>query len=1005
MPEHESSAVSFKETLNLPHTDFPIRAQHHNDDSLMLERWTKEDIYTKTFDLHKGETSFILHDGPPYANGHLHLGHAYNNILKDIVAKSQRMMGKHVPVTPGWDCHGLPIEAHVAKQNPELTGSHLKAACRAYASQWVDVQKEERKQFGVFMDFEHPYCTMDFDYEANILRAFGSFVGAGYIERKHKTVPWCASCKTVLATAEIEYQERKDPSLYVLFTLTDDTVRNLFPDLVKQRISAVAWTTTPWTLPLNRALLVKPSASYTMVSLDDRYIIVSSQRVDDLCSLLGKKKEIVLEFNADKFSMFPAQAHHPFIDTLVVPFIPDESVSLSDGTAFVHCAPGAGPDDYETGKKNKLEIFSPISPEGIYTSGVLPTELVGISIEQGQSWVINKLNECNTLLHKTSIRHSYPHCWRCHKGLIFRATKQWFCDLSRNDLKEKTLKAITSIKTIPENSIERLKATIEGRLEWCLSRQRVWGIPIPALICNSCDHAYINQDLIGAVADGVAKEGIEFWDNLSVERLRTSDFTCPPGIEFWEPLVGETKLVNGTRTCSHCAGTVFSKETDILDVWFDSGVSHFTVLQQRPELQFPADMYLEGKDQHRGWFQSSLLTSMVLNGKPCMKMLLTHGFTVDAHGRKMSKSLGNVVHPREIMDIMGIDGLRLWVSSIDCASDATVSATLLKNVQEVFRKIRNTCRFLISNLYDFDFQTQSLALTELRLIDQYALQELFQYNHAIIAAYNTFDFTAAFHLLADYCASKLSSFYLDIIKDRLYVSAPSSKDRRSAQTVCWYILDTLIRLIAPILSVTAEQLHDQLRNEDHESIHLQRFASLNSVWESLVHQITIEKPGVDGVLAEGGNVIAMGTIDMIAFTTAHETRWLTIKNIRSALLKAIEQQREQGVIKHSLEAHLIIYIDDAASYAPVLHAFFAELQSRGETPELFFKELVIVSTCDIVMYQNNLTISCLDGLYVSVQRAQGKKCPRCWQWHTDHMKHDLCTRCYGIVHDMRDINV
>jgi len=995
--------VDFKHTLNLPQTDFPMRSNPILDDKIMLDRWEKEDIYRKTFELHKGAEKFILHDGPPYANGHLHLGHAYNGILKDIVTKSQRMMGKQVPVTPGWDCHGLPIELQVTKQDPSLTGASLKTACRAYAQQWIDVQRAERKSFGVFMDWDRPYATMDFDYEANTLRAFGDLVAGGYIERKNKTVPWCASCQTVLASAEIEYQDRKDPSIYVLFSLTKESAEKAFPEIKDRDINVVIWTTTPWTLPLNRAVLIKPGAAYQLLEIRGQLIIVGKERADALCALVGCEKIVISEFLADSFSQFSLKLKHPFIESFIVPLIFDDSVLLSDGTAFVHSAPGCGPEDYEVGVKNGLEIFSPIASDGTYTDMIKPEELIGMSTKDGQIWVIKKLAEMQRLLFKNSITHSYPHCWRCRNGLIFRATKQWFCDLEKHDLKQKTLIAADTIKTVPEKSINRLKATIEGRFEWCLSRQRQWGVPIPALICIQCDHAYIAQNMINAVADHVQKHGIEFWDTISVSQLTNRDFVYRSGIEFWEPLAAEIETITEHFECKACKSTMFKKEHDILDVWFDSGISHYAVLMQRPELGFPADMYLEGKDQHRGWFQSSLLTSMILNKKPSTKILVTHGFTVDAQGRKMSKSLGNVMAPQEIMNKLGTDGLRLWVSSIDCSSEAVVSPALLQNIQEVFRKIRNTCRFLVSVLYDFDIDADGIELANLHVVDQYALQELFRHNNSCINYYKKFDFTALFHTIGDYCSVQLSSFYLDIVKDRLYVSAKKSKNRRSAQTTCFYILDTLVRLMAPILSFTAEQLSDHYQNNKTESIHLQRFNQLESVWEQLVQSITLEHPYIPVDIAEGVDIATIRTIDTISFDAEHRRRWEVLQLIRSGLLKALEIIREQGIIKHSLEAQVTVYFDDLSLYVPVLHAFFAELQQKGENAELFFKEFIIVSRFDIVTSPDNLTLSQIcPGLYVQAVRAAGEKCPRCWQWHTDKHEHNLCGRCLEIVKKCED---
>ena len=537
MSQETPEKKSFKDTLNLPHTDFPIRPNHKQDDALLLKRWESENLYQRSFEKNKGEEKFILHDGPPYANGHIHIGHAYNKTLKDIVCKSQRMMGKHVPVTPGWDCHGLPIEFAVKKENPELSGDELKKACREYARKWINIQRHEFKQLGVLMDWDNPYLTMNFEYEASILKAFGILVEKGYIERKNKTVPWCPTCQTVLASAEIEYQDRKDPSLYVLFTLEQRVSNHLFPQLQNKPVSLLVWTTTPWTLPLNRAVLLKPNTEYVVLETADNYIIVGKDLADKIAQLLEVTKSVVAEFNSQVFINLPVSVAHPFITDLQIfidarahvahPFIPDfyvpvlldDSVLTSDGTACVHSAPGVGPIDYEVGVKNNLEIYSPITPDGHYTQDIKPQELAGMSVAYAQGWVIQKLLDMNKLILKASIKHSYPHCWRCRGGLIFRATKQWFCDLSKNNLKEESCEAVSRINMLPEASHNRFEATIEGRLEWCLSRQRTWGVPIPALICDSCDYVYTNKEFINDVARGVARNGIEYWDTVSVEKL------------------------------------------------------------------------------------------------------------------------------------------------------------------------------------------------------------------------------------------------------------------------------------------------------------------------------------------------------------------------------------------------------------------------------------------------------------------------------------------------------
>lgn len=973
MAFQNDSTVSFKDTLNLPRTDFPIRADAAQHDPIMIKRWHEEHLDHKTFVHNDGKKKFILHDGPPYANGHIHIGHAYNKILKDIVTKSQRMFGNHVPVTPGWDCHGLPIELKVSTEYPHLDPVSLKKACREYAQKWINIQKEEFKKLGVLMDWEHPYLTMNYGYEAEIIRSFGTFVQEGYIERKNKTVPWCPSCQTVLASAEIEYEDRKDPSIYVLFPLTHEARKKIAPSLSEKEVSLLIWTTTPWTLPLNRAVLLKPDTEYTVIEVNGQYVVLGASLVDALCAAMGVEKTVIATFNSDVFAGERSYAYHPFINDLQVPIILDQSVLVAEGTACVHSAPGAGPEDYEVGVKNNLEIYSPVAGDGRYTNQIVPQELTGMTVADGQIWVIKKLAELNKLLYKTSIRHSYPHCWRCHNGLIFRATKQWFCDLSKNDLKERTLEAADGIATYPEKSINRLKATIEGRLEWCLSRQRVWGVPITALLCAQCDKPYITKQLLDIIADHVAQEGVEWWDKVLVDDVKPAGLTCA------------------------CGSTSFEKETDILDVWFDSGISHEAVLKKNPALAYPADLYLEGKDQHRGWFQSSLLTSMVLSGTPSMKAILTHGFTVDDKGRKMSKSLGNVVSPQEMVDKLGTDGVRLWASSIDGSGEAVVSEKLTQNVAEVFRKVRNTARFLLSNLYDFDSATDAIPLEKLRLIDQYALRELFVLNYQLLKAYEEYDFTAVYHMLGDYCASDLSALYLDIIKDRLYVEKADSYARRSAQTVVWYILDTLTRLMAPILSFTAEQVSDLYEKNKKVSIHLQDFARLQKVaiflekhdeqLEHLARTVKSEMP-FDEMVA---------SLSRSSFVALKEGRWQLMLTMRSAFLKAIEELRAQGTVKHSLEARITYFIEPGSSLAQVVESFKKDLANTDQDLNAFLKEFVIVSQVVMAAAAQDLQKTAVDGLFVRVEHARGVKCPRCWHWDETEHVHGLCQRCQKIV--------
>jgi isoleucyl-tRNA synthetase len=968
MAEQKPVKMSFKETLNLPRTDFPIRANATIDDPHMLERWQQEGLYTKSFYANEGQEKFIFHDGPPYANGHAHLGTAYNKLLKDIATKAQRMFGKQVPITPGWDCHGLPIEWKVAKENPGLSRTELKKKCREFAYEWMQVQREEFKRLGVLMDWDRPYLTMSYAYEAKILEAFGIFVDKGYIERKNKTVPWCPSCQTVLAAAEIEYADRKDPSLFVLFPLEQGAKATVFKQYVEKPVHVLVWTTTPWTLPLNRAVVLKPATTYQLLDIHDSLVIVGKTLADVVCKVLGVEKKVLQEISSDDLK--GARVQHPFASDLKVPIILDQSVSLDEGTACVHCAPGCGPEDYEIAVKNNLEVFSPLSVDGKYQLGIVPAELEGMSIVDGQGWVIKKLEEKGILLHKTSIVHSYPHCWRCRGPLMFRATKQWFCNLSRGELKQRTLDAIEGITLLPQAGGNRLQATIEGRLEWCLSRQRTWGVPIAALICANCDYTYVTKELIDRVAAYFAKEGIDYWDQVDPQELLPKNFSCP-----------------------HCQGTEFKKEQDILDVWFDSGVSHYAVLKENKELGFPADLYLEAKDQTRGWFQSSLLSSMVIEEEPCVKMIVVHGFTVDAQGRKMSKSLGNVVSPQELIEKLGTDGLRLWVSTVAIGGDAVISETLLQNVQEVFRKIRNTCRFLLSNLYDFDLERDAVVFESMPVIDRYALQQLFIANHKIMTAYRAYDFTVVFHTLTDYCAGDLSAFYLDMVKDRLYVEKADGHLRRSAQTVCWYILDTLTRAMAPILSFTAEQLSDHYQRNKTASIHLQRFSHLEPVLHFFAPHAQV---GPGQMLAYGPQSEEyLEEIGLNAYFNQQEEQWMLLKKIRAAVLKAIEPLREQGIIKQSLEARVTLALDE--KLVGTLQEFFKQLKSGNQDEISFFKEFFIVSQVIIAAQADGLETTEVPGLRVSVDHAHGEKCPRCWQWEVTTHEHQLCNRCATIV--------
>lgn len=971
MSKHEDlqdAVLSYKDTLNLPRTDFPIRAQSHIFDPEILKRWDAEKLHALTSAHNKGKESFILYDGPPYANGNIHLGHAYNKILKDIVTRSERMSGKHVPVIPLWDCHGLPIEIKVVQETQEKDPVKLKQACRQYAAKWTEIQKQEFKKLGIMMDFDQSCMTMDPIYEAQTLRAFGIMVAKGYISRKQKTVPWCMHCQTVLANAEIEYEERKDPSVYVQFPFDQATVTKLFsdmPELFDQKISLLVWTTTPWTLPLNRAVVLKPGAKYQLIELDDRFVILGKELVVKFASVMQLDAKVIAEFDAER--LIGQKVCHPFIKDVQVPVIGDAFVSLEDGTACVHSAPGCGPDDYEIGIKNGLEIYSPLTIDGRYTQDIVPADLAGMLVTDGQWAVLKKVEEAGNLFFKQSIRHSYPHCWRCHNGLIFRATQQWFCDLSQHNLRDRALQAIAAMRMIPETGRNRLSATISGRLEWCLSRQRTWGVPIPAVSCSDCNDVYLSVDLVEKVAQGVEKHGIEYWDIVAIEALISSG------------------------SCIKCGSKNLKKEADILDVWFDSGVSHFAMLSEGVDVTYPADIYLEGKDQHRGWFQSSLLTSLALHENPAMKEILTHGFTVDEKGRKMSKSIGNVVSPDDIIAKIGLDGLRLWVASNDYDSDPVVSDNLINNVAEVHRKIRNTCRFLLSNLYDFDIAKDAVHVDKMLLIDQYALSELISLNRSVQQSYKDRKTTAIFHELADYCVKELSAFYLDIIKDRLYVEKSDGFERRSAQTVCYYIVETLTKLMAPILSVTAELVSDCYQRNKKASIHLQDFEDLDWIEDRLFGQYSATYGVITDKRLVGIHEAPVYRCTVVEF----QKIWQAMRDVRGVVLKSLENLREQGVIKHSLDAAVTLHISSDFKYYDQIQQLFAMIAQQGQSVELFLKEYFIVSQINLKLDHTGMQ-QYLPGLFLQADKAVGGKCARCWQWEffTDFNEaKQLCKRC------------
>jgi isoleucyl-tRNA synthetase len=953
--EDKSQKNPYQATLNLQTTAFPIRANAQEKELELLARWEADGLHAKATIKNKGAKKFILHDGPPYANGHLHIGHALTYILKDIVCKAKRMQGFHAPLVPGWDCHGLPIEFKVAaelgveKNRDSIDRVTFKKHCRDFAHKWMATQETELKELGKLADYKNRYSTMDPAYEADVVRAFGTFVAKGHIERKLKTVPWCGSCQTVLATAEIEYKDRKDPSIYVLFGLPDATARMTFPFLFEQKpdlkISFVVWTTTPWTLPLNRAVVLHPTAEYAVMQgrTENEAFIVAKELAGKVATIAGLVPQELATCDSVVFA--GKQAEHPFIENFTVPVLLDGMVQIGDGTACVHSAPGCGPEDYIFGVKNGLEIFSPLTSDGCYAKGIIPTELEGMPIADGQIWVIRKLAALERMLHKTSLNHSYPHCWRCRNGLMFRATSQWFCDLQKNNLVERALAEIEKTTFVPARGKARLHSFIANRTEWCISRQRQWGVPIPAVLCSQCEWAFLDATLINAVADRVALEGIEFWDRmtpalLQAEGLLSKDFAC--------------------GSCQNSNLEKFRLERDILDVWFDSGVSSYAVLSRDQEnLQLPADLYFEGSDQHRGWFQSSMLCGMILYDHAPMLGIATHGYVVDEQKRKMSKSLNNGVEPREVMTKYSRDILRLWVGSVDFEGDLVISEKLLQNVAEIYRKIRNTCRFMIANLYDYNHATDAVPAEKMLPIDQYAMLKLAELDASVRTAYNEYAFSSVVQGLNNYCTQTLSAVYLDILKDRLYVEKADSAARRSAQTVLYHTLDVMAHLMAPTLSFLAEEITDVYQVNKAESVHLQQF------------------------------------VPVVVDASAKKQVWDVLEALRSAVLKAVEPLREQGIVKHPYEAGVKLVLDPASPENQILTAFFASIAPQ-QSVELFLQEWLIVSQVSV---QTALVedAAALPWLGVQAYRCGGAKCPRCWQWTPSAHADGLCQRCSVIL--------
>lgn len=935
--------MDYRDTLNLPQTKFNMKANLSQKEPLLLKRWEKEDLYGQLQELGRDKPLYVLHDGPPYANGHIHLGTAFNKILKDIILKSRRMAGFRAPYIPGWDCHGLPIEHNVDKElgdkKKEIPKLSKRGACRKYAEKWVKTQKAEFKRLGVLGDWDRPYLTMNHGYEAVIAREFNRFLLSGAVIRNKKPVFWCSTCTTALAEAEVEYYDHTSPSIYVKFPVAED-LSDIDPALAGARVSVLIWTTTPWTLPANLAVAFHPDFVYAAVKVQDEVLILARDLVDKVMAEVGIAEYVVVATFSPR-GLERRNCRHPFLDRNSLMVLADY-VTAEAGTGCVHTAPGHGADDYLTGLRYGLDVLSPVDSEGCYTAEA--GKYQGQQVPAVNKMINADMRESGVLLHESAITHSYPHCWRCKKPVMYRATPQWFISLEQNDLRAKALAEIEKVEWTPAWGMQRIQSMVANRPDWCLSRQRTWGVPITVLSCQECGEVVKSEALVERIDLLFREEGADAWFRHGVE-------------DFLEP---------GT-SCSLCGCARFAKEEDILDVWFDSGVSHAAVCEVREELRSPADLYLEGSDQHRGWFQSSLLTSVGTRGRAPFKGVLTHGYVVDGKGKKMSKSVGNVVAPQEVIDKFGAEILRLWVSSEDYRDDVKVSDEILKQVADAYRKIRNTIRYMLGNLFDFDPEQDRVAYADLPEIDRWALARFEELKGRVTAAYERFEFHSIHQGLNYFCGLTMSAFYLDILKDRLYCSGTESLPRRAAQTVLHEILDGLLRLMTPVLSFTAAES-----------------------WESL-YNLAPDAPLDQSVF-------------FVEFPPLHperrdgelEGRWEKLVMVRSEITRALEGARREKVIGHPLEAEVLLQVDgDWADF----------IRQEWQT----VKDICIVSEltpCDdfaslgLAPYVSKE----LAGLSVAVRQATGEKCERCWIRATtvgqNQVHPQLCARCATVVTEM-----
>ncbi len=916
--------MDYGKTLNLLQTEFPMRGNLPQAEPNIQKRWEEIDIYDKVRQSREGRPKFILHDGPPYANGDIHIGHALNKVLKDVIVRFKTLQGFDAPYVPGWDTHGLPIEQAITNSGKvdrkKMSVQEFREYCKEYALQWVEKQKSQFKRLGVRGDWEKPYITLQPEYEAQQIRVFGQMVNKGYIYKGLKPVYWSPSSESALAEAEIEYKDKTSQSIYVAFPVKDGKGK------LPQDASIVIWTTTPWTLPANLGISLHPDFDYVVVEVNGKKYVLAQGLLEAASKEIGwTDMTIRAAFKGSELEH--AVCSHPFYDreSLVMT---GEHVTLEAGTGCVHTAPGHGEDDFVIGQRYNIGVLCPVDDQGHFTAEAPGFE--GVFYEKGNKLVIEKLQESGRLLKQSEIQHQYPHDWRTKKPVIYRATEQWFASIDK--FRQEMLDEIKKVKWTPNWGEIRLHNMIAERGDWCISRQRAWGVPIPIFYCRSCNEPLVNEQTIEHVAVIFAKEGSGAWFTREEKELLPNETVCPK-----------------------CGHREFRKETDIMDVWFDSGSSHVGVLATRSEMQWPADLYLEGSDQYRGWYNSSLITGVAVRGSSPYKGILSHGFTLDGEGRKMSKSLGNTVDPNQVCDKLGADILRLWVASVDYQSDVRISDNILNQITEVYRKIRNTLRFLLGNLSHFNPVTDRVPFDRMKELDRFALIRLNRMIDKVVKAYESYEFHVVYQAVHHFCAVEMSSFYLDIIKDRLYAGAPNDEARKASQTVLYEALMAITKLIAPILPHTADEVWRYIPGAELESVQLSELPQIHSEY----------------------------------YNEALESKWDRFLDVRDEVLKALEEARKEKTIGNSLSAAVHLYPDDETS---------ALLEQFDELDQLFIVSAVYVhetgGSAPGQAYQAK-------GLAVQVSVAEGEKCERCWIVTPEvgkNIEHPtLCSRCNDVV--------